>query len=81
MKFVNNPELSDVIFKVEGRLFYAHKIILVTASPRFQKLLRSKLCEKGIPTIQIYDIRYQIFQVKNNDFMCFILIINSSYSS
>lgn len=33
-KFVNNPELSDVSFRVENRIFYAHKLVLVTASPR-----------------------------------------------
>ena len=25
-KFVNNPELSDIQFRVEGRIFYAHKL-------------------------------------------------------
>lgn len=63
-KYVNNPELSDVTFRVEGRLFYAHKIVLVTASPRLRAMLSSKLCEGGLPTVQINDIRYHIFQVK-----------------
>ncbi|KAB0803695.1 hypothetical protein PPYR_00665 [Photinus pyralis] len=62
-KYVNNPELSDVTFKVEGRLFYAHKIVLVTASPRLRAMLSSKLCEGGTPTVQINDIRYHIFQI------------------
>lgn len=62
-KYVNNPELSDVTFRVEGRLFYAHKIVLVTASPRLRAMLSSKLCEGGTPTVQINDIRYHIFQV------------------
>lgn len=64
-KYVNNPELSDVTFRVEGRLFYAHKIVLVTASPRLRAMLSSKLCEGGLPTVQINDIRYHIFQVRN----------------
>ncbi|XP_060530713.1 ankyrin repeat and BTB/POZ domain-containing protein 2 [Cylas formicarius] len=61
-KYVNNPELSDVTFRVEGRLFYAHKIVLVTASPRLRAMLSSKLCEGGLPIVQINDIRYHIFQ-------------------
>lgn len=62
-KYVNNPELSDVTFRVEGRLFYAHKIVLVTASPRLRAMLSSKLCEGGLPIVQINDIRYHIFEV------------------
>ncbi|KAJ8984963.1 hypothetical protein NQ317_007833 [Molorchus minor] len=62
-KYVNNPELSDVTFRVEGRLFYAHKIVLVTASSRLRAMLSSKLCEGGLPTVQINDIRYHIFQI------------------
>ncbi|EFX81975.1 hypothetical protein DAPPUDRAFT_302879 [Daphnia pulex] len=62
-KFVNNPELSDVQFRVEGRVFYAHKLILITASPRFKSMLNSKFCEGNPPIIQINDIRYDIFQM------------------
>ncbi|XP_075160334.1 ankyrin repeat and BTB/POZ domain-containing protein 2 isoform X2 [Haematobia irritans] len=62
-KFVNNPELSDVIFRVEGKIFYGHKIVLVTASPRFQSMLSSKLSDSSTPTVQINDIRYHIFQL------------------
>ncbi|GAB0098672.1 ankyrin repeat and BTB/POZ domain-containing protein 2 [Sergentomyia squamirostris] len=62
-KFVNNPELSDVTFRVEGKIFYGHKIVLVTASPRFQNMLSSKLVEGNTPTVQINDIRYHIFEL------------------
>ncbi|XP_054084439.1 ankyrin repeat and BTB/POZ domain-containing protein 2 isoform X1 [Zeugodacus cucurbitae] len=62
-KFVNNPELSDVTFRVEGKIFYGHKIVLVTASPRFQSMLSSKLSDGNTPTVQINDIRYHIFQL------------------
>ncbi|RXG70201.1 Ankyrin repeat and BTB/POZ domain-containing protein 2 [Armadillidium vulgare] len=62
-KFVNNPELSDVQFRVEGRVFYAHKIILVNASSRFQQMLNSKACDGNPPIVQIHDIRYDIFEL------------------
>ncbi|XP_064551653.1 ankyrin repeat and BTB/POZ domain-containing protein 2 isoform X2 [Drosophila montana] len=63
-KFVNNPELSDVTFRVEGKIFYGHKIVLVTASPRFQSMLSAKLSDaSSTPTVQINDIRYHIFQL------------------
>lgn len=55
--------LHRLIFRVEGRIFYGHKIVLVTASPRFQSMLSSKLSEGNTPTVQINDIRYHIFQV------------------
>ena len=62
-KFINNPELSDVQFRVEGRTFYAHKLVLVTASSRFASMLGSRFCEGTPPVLQINDIRYDIFHL------------------
>lgn len=62
-KFVNNPELSDVQFRVEGRVFYGHKIVLVTWSPQFRAMLSSKVCDGSPPIVHINDIRYHIFEL------------------
>ena len=60
---MNNPELSDIQFMIEGHIFYAHKIILVNASNRFRAMLSNKFAESSQPVIEINDVRYHIFQV------------------
>ncbi|EQB79154.1 ankyrin repeat and BTB/POZ domain-containing protein 2 [Camelus ferus] len=63
--FLNNKEMSDVTFLVEGKLFYAHKVLLVTASNRFKTLMTNKSEHDGDngKTIEISDMKYHIFQL------------------
>ncbi|XP_072475290.1 ankyrin repeat and BTB/POZ domain-containing protein 2 [Notamacropus eugenii] len=63
--FLNNKEMSDVTFLVEGKLFYAHKVLLVTASNRFKTLMTNKSEQDGnsSKTIEISDMKYNIFQL------------------
>ncbi|VDK54016.1 unnamed protein product, partial [Cylicostephanus goldi] len=56
VSFVNNPELSDIRFTVEGENVYAHRIMLYNASERFKELLRTP---KG--NIDITDVSHSTF--------------------
>ncbi|XP_058948817.2 ankyrin repeat and BTB/POZ domain-containing protein 3-like isoform X3 [Pocillopora verrucosa] len=64
--YINSPEMSDITFVVEGRPFYAHKIILATASKKFKAMLSNKTIEPNdgsTPCIEITDIKYEIFML------------------
>ncbi|KAJ7412778.1 Ankyrin repeat and BTB/POZ domain-containing protein 2 [Willisornis vidua] len=63
--FQNNKEMSDVTFLVEGKLFYAHKVLLVTASNRFKTLMTNKAEHDGhdSKTVEVSDMKYNIFKM------------------
>ncbi|XP_062374375.1 ankyrin repeat and BTB/POZ domain-containing protein 3-A isoform X1 [Sardina pilchardus] len=60
--FLNNKEMSDVTFLVEGKPFYAHKVLLFTASTRFKSLLANRPASENT-CIEISHVKYNIFQL------------------
>lgn len=76
LRLINNPELSDVTFLVEGKEVYANRAILAGRSEYFHALLFSGCMREsiqtsseaitGVPTyerkpIEIQDISYEVF--------------------
>ncbi|XP_038594638.1 ankyrin repeat and BTB/POZ domain-containing protein BTBD11-A isoform X1 [Micropterus salmoides] len=60
--FLNNKDMSDVTFLVEGKPFYAHKVLLFTASPRFKSLLQNRPAAENT-CIEISHVKYNIFHL------------------
>lgn len=62
-KFVNNPTLSDVIFLVEGKRFYAHRICLLASSDAFRAMFDGGYRERDAKDIEIPNIRWDVFEL------------------
>ncbi|XP_036951594.1 ankyrin repeat and BTB/POZ domain-containing protein 2-like isoform X1 [Acanthopagrus latus] len=64
--FLNNQEMSDVTFMVEGRPFFAHRVLLMSASERF----RWMLCDSPDDIIHISHMTYSTFQIMMKSLYC-----------
>ncbi|KAM3877441.1 ankyrin repeat and BTB/POZ domain-containing protein 2-like [Diretmus argenteus] len=64
--FLNNKNMSDVAFMVEGRLFFAHRVLLMSASERF----RVMLSDSPDNVIHISHMTYNMFQVMMKSLYC-----------
>ncbi|XP_026086546.1 ankyrin repeat and BTB/POZ domain-containing protein BTBD11-B-like isoform X1 [Carassius auratus] len=60
--FLNNKEMSDVTFLVEGQPFHAHKVLLFTASNKFKSLLANRPAAENT-CIEISHVKYNVFQL------------------
>ncbi|XP_033847700.1 ankyrin repeat and BTB/POZ domain-containing protein 2-like [Periophthalmus magnuspinnatus] len=64
--FLNNQEMSDVTFMIEGRPFFAHRVLLISASDRFGQLLN----ESPDAIIHIDHMTYSTFQLMMKSLYC-----------
>ena len=62
-KLMNNPDLSDVTFMVEGKAFYAHKNIVSILSEKYRAMFTAGMKEsQSQQVIPITHIDYKVFE-------------------
>lgn len=76
VSLVNRRDLHDVVFQVNGKMFYGHKVILALRSYYFQALLYGGLRESLENRVDIDDTEPHIFQLLFN--YCYTGVIEST---
>lgn len=61
-QYVGKKPLSDIVFLIEGKEFYAHKIALQANSEVFKSMFEGNYREKEADTIPIPNIRWPVFE-------------------
>lgn len=61
-KFRKNNDLCDISIAVADKLFRAHKIVLISASPYFKAMFLSGLVESNKDTVVLQDIEPEAFE-------------------
>lgn len=61
--FCNNEQFSDVVFLVEGRRIYGHKMVLSIVSEFFRTMFASSFRESQATEIEIQDASYNAFLI------------------
>ncbi|KAM7405628.1 hypothetical protein PAMP_000062 [Pampus punctatissimus] len=64
--FLNNQEMSDVTFMVDGRPFFAHRVLLMSASERFRQMLSNS----SDNIVHISHMTYSTFQMMMKSLYC-----------
>ncbi|KAM7424751.1 hypothetical protein PAMA_000891 [Pampus argenteus] len=64
--FLNNQEMSDVTFMVDGRPFFAHRVLLMSASERFRQMLSNS----SDNIVHISHMTYSMFQMMMKSLYC-----------
>ncbi|XP_028258025.1 ankyrin repeat and BTB/POZ domain-containing protein 2-like [Parambassis ranga] len=64
--FLNNQEMSDMTFMVDGRPFFAHRVLLMSASERFRRML----ADSPDNVIHISHMAYSTFQMMMRSLYC-----------
>ncbi|KAK4491293.1 hypothetical protein RD792_002029 [Penstemon davidsonii] len=72
-QLLNSNEGSDVSFKVEGEIFYAHKLILSTRSPVFKAQFFGPLKEENTQCIKIEDMHAPVFKALLHFIYCDVI--------
>jgi len=62
-KYLDNEEFSDISFLVDGRVIYAHKIVLCSQSDRFRAMFTSGFRESKEKQIEIDGMTADVFMV------------------